>query len=64
MGLLPDPIGHYGFSLAKERSAVYTSADEHANNKRGFYWLGFGNRFFGQDITHWSPITPLENDKD
>lgn len=43
------------------RSQVYRSEDEDGNNEKPYNWESFGaGSFFGQSITHWMPIPPLE----
>lgn len=43
-----------------ERYNVYKSEDEHGNNLVPYNWKTFGpDSFFGQTITHWTPIEPL-----
>ena len=44
-----------------KRHSVYIGADEHGNNHVPYNWETFGpDSFFGQEITHWIPITPLK----
>ena len=46
--------------IENERHNVYKSEDEHANNLVPYNWRTFGNdSFFGQTITHWTPIEPI-----
>ena len=43
-----------------ERSRVYKAEDEGDNNKVPYNWQMFGpGSFFGQEITHWTPIEPF-----
>lgn len=42
------------------RHKITYPEDEHGNNLVPYYWDGFGaDSFFGQTITHWTPIKPL-----
>lgn len=42
------------------RYKVYKEEDEDGNNLKPYCWETFGaDTFFGQDITHWMPIEPL-----
>lgn len=44
-----------------ERYNIYKSEDEHGNNLVPYNWETFGpDSFFGQTITHWMPIDPLQ----
>ena len=44
-----------------KRHTVYIGADEHGNNRVPYNWETFGpDSFFGQEITHWMPITPIK----
>lgn len=52
-----------GYKILK-RSSVYIDADEWENNKVPYCWESFGiDKFFGQEITHWMPITELPEGK-
>lgn len=43
-----------------KRSSIYMPEDEQGNNLVPYYWKEFGSdSFFGQTITHWTPIPPL-----
>jgi hypothetical protein len=43
-----------------KRYYIYNSSDEHGNNLVPYSWQTFGPQsFFGQEITHWMPIEPL-----
>ena len=44
-----------------DRARIYRSEDQHGNNLVPYYFDTFGGRdsFFGQSITHWMPIEPL-----
>ena len=45
-----------------KRSKTWRSADEGNNNQRAYYWYSFGcDSFFGQEISHWCPIPPIDN---
>lgn len=55
-----------GISLAErekindERAKIYRSEDESHNNRKPYNWQAFGpDSFFGQEITHWMAIPPL-----
>lgn len=40
-----------------ERVNLYRGCDQHGNNLVPYNWEEFGPMsFFGQDITHWSPL--------
>ena len=42
------------------RSDIYKQGDEHWNNAVPWAWETFGSdTFFGQEITHWTEISPL-----
>jgi hypothetical protein len=44
-----------------ERYNIYKSEDEYGNNLTPYNWQSFGaDSFFGQTITHWTPIEPLK----
>lgn len=46
--------------ITSRRSNIYSSEDEHGNNKVPYNWKQFGpDSFFGQEITHWAVIDPL-----
>jgi len=58
---------HYDGTLDKpiytntERWKVFKSEDEFGNNLVPYKWNSFGvDSFFGQTITHWTPIKPLD----
>lgn len=39
------------------RKLIYKSEDQYGNNLVAYNWVTFGvNKFFGQDITEWTPI--------
>ena len=64
-GELPDPLSEpmwclsSGFTRSK-RSNIYQASDQHGNNAVPYNWKTFGrSSFFGQEITHWQPIEPL-----
>lgn len=69
-GKLPNPKEisvHYDGSWNKpiytssERCKIYKGEDEHGNNQVPYNWQMFGpDSFFGQTITHWMPIEPLQ----
>lgn len=45
----------------KKKANIFSSCDEHSNNKRPYCWHTFGPmKYFGQDITHWMPIPEFE----
>ena len=47
--------------IESERYNIYKSEDEHGNNLMPYNWEMFGSdSFFGQRITHWTPIEPLK----
>ena len=42
------------------RKRRYTSDDEYGNNQVPYSFHEFGpDHFFGQSITHWTPILPI-----
>lgn len=43
-----------------KRQDIYMAEDEHENNLVPYMWEMFGpDSFLGQEITHWTQITPL-----
>lgn len=45
----------------KEMAKTYRACDEFSNNKVAYNWVTFGPAsFFGQEITHWTPISEVE----
>ena len=68
-GKLPstkEGVTHYDGSWDKpiytesERYNIYKGEDENGNNLVPYNWKSFGSdSFFGQTITHWTPIEPL-----
>jgi len=50
-----------GTSRDIPRYNITRTADEDGNNLVPYNWESFGaNSFYGQMITHWTPIKPLE----
>jgi len=46
-----------GGTTYTKRSQIYRGEDEHGNNLVPYNWEQFGpDSFFGQSITHWTPI--------
>ena len=51
---------HGSYKISGLRSDIYRRGDEHGNNAVAWAWESFGTAsFFGQQITHWMPIIPL-----
>jgi hypothetical protein len=43
-----------------QRGCIFTSSDEHGNNRRPYSWVSFGPMgLFGQEVSHWQPLPPL-----
>lgn len=65
-GELPEHPPERGWCLSagwkdSPRSRVYKSEDEHGNNLVPYIWQQFGtDSFFGQTITHWAEIPPMQ----
>ncbi|CAB5226512.1 Domain of unknown function DUF551 [uncultured Caudovirales phage] len=60
-------LGSYNKELDKiiysdiDRWKIYKKEDQDGNNLMPYYWDTFGpDSFFGQTITHWMPIEPLD----
>ena len=52
--------GSWNKPIHNERYNIYKSEDEQGNNLVPYNWESFGpDSFFGQTITHWTPIEPL-----
>lgn len=64
LGLLHDPKDsvldrEQGYQNVK-RSDIYSSEDEHGNNKFPYIWETFGvDKFTGDEVDYWMYITPI-----